>query len=441
MSINPGSRRHQGAFSGRVVALLIGVGLLSFVAAAMVGIYADPQTEGTSGTNAYSYSAIGHKAWTGMLDELGVPVVLSRAESADKAYYNDGLLVLAQPDNGGDSLAALEQVFETDRMLVVLPKWDGWAGFEKRSWIKNLRLRDRKDVQEVLAAIDADATLVRSEDDQELRAVAWDILPSVERPQLIRSEKISPIVYSDAGVLLGEYDWGDTTVWVLSDPDVINNAGIDEGDNAEFAIAMIAAQLPPGSSVVFDETIHGFALSPDLWQALLSFPLNLAVLQGLFAAAVLVWAAAGRFGAPLPPRPRLQAGKAVLIANTASLFEYAGRLADILRRYRETTLRDLAHHLHIPRELARNPDDSGLIHWLNQVGDARGTTQRYSEVNHVVASVLNGPGNSVPALLRAAAQLHRWKQEMIHGHRADSDGLRPGPGAGTQDRRRTGRRA
>lgn len=441
MSGAPGSQQNQGAFSGRVVAVLIGIGLLSFTAAAMVGIYADPQTEGTSGANAYSYSAIGHKAWTGMLEELGVPVVLSRAESADKAYYNDGLLVLAQPDSSGEGLAALDQIGDTDRVLVVLPKWDGWPGFENRRWIENLSLRDREDVQGVLEAIDADATLVRSEEDQQLRAVAWDILPTVERPQLIRSETISPIVHSDAGVLLGEYGRGDTTIWVLSDPDVINNAGIDEGDNAEFAIAMIAAQLPAGSSVIFDETIHGFALSPDLWQALLSFPLNLAVLQGLFAAAVVVWAAAGRFGAPLPPRPRLQAGKEVLIANTASLFEYAGRLADILRRYREATLRDLAQHLHIPRELARKPDDSGLIHWLNQVGDARGTTQRYSEVNHAVASVLNGPGNSVPALLRAAAQLHRWKQEMIYGHRADSDGLRPGPGAGAQDRGRTGRRA
>ena len=441
MSGNPAGPRQQGAFSGRVVALLVGVGLLSFTAAALVGIYADPQTEGTSGANAFSHSAIGHKAWTGILEELGVPIVLSRAESADKAYFNDGLLVLAQPDNSGEAEAALEQIFETDRVLLVLPKWNGWPGFENRRWIKHLRPRDQAAVQEILDVIDPEATLVRSEEDQAWRGVAWDILPTLGPAQLIQSETISPIVHSDAGVLLGEYGSGDTRIWVLSDPDVINNAGIDEGDNAVFAVAIVAAQLPPGSSVIFDETIHGFALSPDLWQALLSFPLNLAVLQGLCAAAVLVWAAAGRFGAPLPPRPRLQAGKEVLIAITASLFQYAGRLSDILRRYRETTLRDLAHHLHIPRELTRKPDDSGLVHWLNQVGDARGTSQRYSEVNHAVASAINGPGKSVPALLRAAAQLYRWKQEMIYGHRADSDGLRPGPRAGAQDRRRTGRRA
>jgi len=143
-------------------------------------------------------------------------------------------------------------------------------------------------VEKILRSVVPDATLVRGGEDRNWRRVAWDIAPTLDQPQLIRSDLISPIVHSDDGVLLGELNWGDTTVWVLSDPDVINNAGIDEGDNAVFAMAMITAQLPPGSSVIFDETIHGFALSPDLWKALLSFPLNLAVLQGLCAAAVLV---------------------------------------------------------------------------------------------------------------------------------------------------------
>lgn len=424
------------AFSPRAVVLLIVAGLLAFTAAALVAVYSDPQTENTYGSNAYSYSAIGHRAWTEILEDLDVPVLLSRNDSAAKTWQGDGLLVLAQPHISDNAREQLELMFDTDRVLLVLPRWSGYPGYENRHWIKVLRELDLPAVEKILQVVDDDASLVRTEEAQDWRTDAWDIAPSLDAPQLIKSETITPVVESDAGVLLGEYRFGDTTVWVLSDPDVISNSGIDEGDNAAFAVAMVNALLQGRGAAVFDETIHGFTLSPDLWKALLGFPLNLAVLQGLAAAAILVWAAVGRFGAPLPPRPRLEAGKQVLIANTASLFEYAGNLADILKRYHETCLRDLGRHLHIPREL-RGP---ALTHWLDQVGSARGTSENYSDVNSDVTAAVSGPSKPLPALLRAALRLHRWKQEMIHGHRADPDGLRAGARAGSQDRGRAGRR-
>lgn len=434
-------KQAEGTFSFRAVGLLIGVGLLSFVAAALVAVFADPQTEATFGANAYSYSAIGHKAWAEVLQDLGVPVVLSRNESAVKAYESDGLLIFAQPDSDADALEFLEQYQETDRILVVLPRWTGYPTFGNRRWIGTIGEQEPAGIEKILRIFDAEASVVRSDGTQAWQTQDWEVLPSLENAQLVKSDSITPIVYSEAGVLLGEYRLEGTTVWVLSDPGIVMNAGIGEGDNAIFAVALVDALLPGGSAAVFDETIHGFALSPDLWKALLSFPLNLAVLASVLAIAVLVWGAAGRFGAPLPPRPRLKAGKEVLIANTASLFQYAGDLGDILRRYREALLRDLAQRLHIPRDIPRDPDARALVHWLNQVGDARGTTQRYSEVNSEVAAAINGPATAVPTLLRAAVRIYRWKQEIIHGHRADPDGLRPGQGTGPQDRGRTGRGA
>jgi hypothetical protein len=425
-----------GVFSQRAVALLCAVGLLCFSAAALVAIYADPQTESTSGANAYSRSAIGHKAWTEILQKLGTPVLLSRGDSALKAYEGDGLLVLAQPDPTEDALTLLETFSDTDRVLLVLPKWRGVPDFQNPRWLRAVAPLDAAAVEEVLHVVDEEAQLVRSEGTPGWKSIAWETLPQLSDPQLIRSDEISPIVYSDDGILLGEYDvWG-TKVWVLADPDVINNSGIDEGANAAFAVALVEELLPGGGAAVFDETIHGFALTPDLWKALLSFPLNLAVLQALAAAALLVWAAGGRFGAPLPPRPRLGAGKDILIDNTASLFQYSGRLTDILWRYREACLRDLGRHIHLPRDL----DRPALVRWLDQVGAARGARQRYSEVDREVTAVLNGPAGAVPQVLRAALHLHRWKQEMVHGHRADPVGLRPDSGAGAQDRGGTGHR-
>lgn len=436
--MSAGTNQSDGGFSARVVGLLVGVGLLSFAAAALVGIYADPQTESTSGANAYSYSAIGHKAWAGILEELGIPVVLSRSESAAKAWQGDSLLVMAEPNTDPDALEFVERLTDTDRVLLVLPKWRGFSGFENRRWVKVLQPLDAAAVERVLQIVDEDAELVRPEDAQAWQGDAWDLLPSgIEAPQLIRSERITPLVYGGAGILLGEIEVDGTWIWVLSDPDVISNSGIDEAGNAVFAVAIVDALLPAGSAVVFDETIHGFTISPDLWKALLAFPLNLAALTMLVAAGVLVWSTVGRFGAPLPPRPRLEAGKEVLIANTASLFEYAGSLTDILRRYHEASLRDLARHLHVPRDI----EGAALAHWLDQVGEARGATQTYSAVSAELQAAIGRPGAPVAHVLRAAARFYRWKQEMMHGHRADPDGLRPGPRAGAQDRRRTGRRA
>ena len=426
----------DGVFSLRAVVLLIAAGLFAFTTAALVAIYADPQTEGTYGTNAYSYSAIGHKAWAEILEDLEVPVLLSRNDSAAKAYDGGSLLVLAQPQRSPEALETLGLMYDTDRVLLVLPRWFGFPDHPNRQWIKFLREMKIEEVQKILDVVDEDATLVRTEDAQDWNATDWPIRPSLDGAQLIKSDQITPIVYSDAGVLLGEYNWGGTTVWVLSDPDVVMNSGIGRGDNAAFAVNLVEALLPSGGAAVFDETIHGFTLSPDLWKAMLSFPLNLALLQSLFAAAVLVWAAAGRFGAPLPPRARLKAGKEVLIANTASLFEYSGNLTDILRRYHETCLRDLGRHMHIPRDI----EGAALAQWLNQVGEARGTNLSYSDVRSEVAAATEGPNSAVPTLLRAALRLYRWKQEMIHGHRADPNGLREGAGAGSQDRGRTGRR-
>ncbi len=426
----------DGVFSLRAVVLLIAAGLFAFTTAALVAIYADPQTEGTYGTNAYSYSAIGHKAWAEILEDLEVPVLLSRNDSAAKAYDGDGLLVLAQPQRSPEALEILELMYDTDRVLLVLPRWSGFPDHPNRQWVKFLRELKIEEVQKVLDVVDEDATLVRTEDAQDWNTTDWPIRPRLDGAQLIKSDQITPIVYSDAGVLLGEYNRGGTTVWVLSDPDVVMNSGIDQGDNAAFAVYLVEALLPSGGAAVFDETIHGFTLSPDLWKAMLSFPLNLALLQSLFAAALLVWAAAGRFGAPLPPRARLKAGKEVLIANTASLFEYSGNLTDILRRYHETCLRDLGRHMHIPRDI----EGAALAQWLNQVGEARGTNLSYSDVRSEVAAATEGPNSAVPTLLRAALRLYRWKQEMIHGHRADPIGLREGAGAGSQDRGRTGRR-
>ncbi|NIA71812.1 hypothetical protein HBA54_24760 [Pelagibius litoralis] len=425
-----------GAFSFRAVAILIVVGTLCFATATLLAVFSDPQSERTFGANAYSQSAIGYKAWAEILRALETPILISRNASAEKAV-EDNLLIVAQPHVDGDAMEALETMQDTWIVLLVLPKWEGRPDFPNRRWLAEMRLLDPSTPERVLSLVMDESKLQRSEKPQQWRGTDWNIMPSLTEAQLIQSPEITPIVESDDGVLLGEVRRDGTTYWVLSDPDVISNIGIDDGDNAAFAVAMVQALLPPGGTVIFDEAVHGFTTSPDLWRALLTFPLNLAVLQMLAAVGILIWAAAGRFGAPSPAPPRLEAGKRGLIENTANLFEYAGNLPDILRRYHDACLRDLGRHMSIPRDL----DEHDLRRWLDRVGEARGTKLRYSEVNSRAAAASQQLNAPLPHFLRAARRLYRWKQEMIHGHRADPNGLRSDTRAGSQDRGRTGRRA
>lgn len=427
---------NAGAFSFRAVVLLIVVGILCFAAAALIAVFSSPETERTYGANAYSYSAIGHRAWTEILEQLEIPVLISRNASAEKAG-RDNLLVVAQPNVDEEARQALQAMSDAWTVLLVLPKWEGLPDRQNRRWLLDMSLLEEWVAEEVLADVVDEAVVLRVDEPQDWRGHDWEVLPSLEDPQLVLSPEITPIVESEEGILLGEVRRFGTTYWILSDPDVITNSGIDEGDNAAFAVALATTLVPPGGSVIFDEAIHGFTTSPDLWRALLTFPLNLAILQMLAAIGILVWAAAGRFGAALPSVPRLEAGKQGLIENTASLFEYAGTLSDILRRYHDACLRDLARHMHIPRDL----DQHDLARWLDQVGEARGTSLRYSEINSEAATATQQLNRPLPHFLRAARRLYRWKQEMIHGHRADPNGLRSNSRAGSQDRGRTGRRA
>ena len=112
-------------------------------------------------------------------------------------------------------------------------------------------------------------------------------------------------------------------IWVLSDPDVINNVGMSHPENARLAIALID-KLRAGGAVVIDETVHGHAQTPSLTRVLFSFPLVLATIQVLFCALIAMWAAMVRFGPKKVAPPPIAPGKDFLIRNTAALLRYGG---------------------------------------------------------------------------------------------------------------------
>lgn len=396
-------------YSARTVYWLLAVGLLSFAGAAWFMIYADDDA-GAAKANAFSYSAIGHRALVEGLREIGVPVLVSRSDSAAKAG-DSSLLVIAEPRLDGWYEDTIGSEATAESVLLVLPKWDGVKNVTKTYWLSEAGMLPKTFVDSVLREVTPNGAVLRP-----TRPVRWDsgalgVKPSIAYPQLIESGALHPTIGSDRGILVGWYRRGDQTVWVLSDPDILSNHGLREGDNAVLAIRLIESMRSPQGAVVFDETVHGYWQPPSLWRSLFQIPFIVPAILAAAAILVIAWAAMGRFGSTLPAKPPFAAGKAVLIDNTASLLRFGGYGSEILRRYADVTLRDVAHRLNAPRKL----DGAELIAWVDRVGAKRGAKRSFRELYDRIGKTGGNVHRDGSRLARLARRLYLWKREVIDG--------------------------
>ncbi len=395
-------------FGRASVALVVGVIALSLVVAVALAVFGDELEEGghSVGADTYSVSAIGHHGLWRMLGELGVPTMRSRDASAAKAAH--GVLVLLEPSvsepGAGQRLAAM--VADSPRTLLVLPKWYGQA-FEGETWIHDASLRPISDVAAVLDALGLEAEIARAE-----RVVAWqgDLPePALTAPQTLRSELYQPeATVSDDEALLFRVDLGGDddarSLWVLSDPDVLNNHGLARPQNARFTFELLE-RLRDGGPVVFDETAHGYGQAPSLTRALFRFPLVLATLQVLICGLLAAWAALVRFGPPLRPAPALAPGKDFLIRNTAALLAYGGHHAETLQRYLSFTIELVRHALHAP---SLPPEQ--MTRWLDEVQRRRGGSIELAALQREVAAA-----RQPEQILKLARRVGAWRMEMTNG--------------------------
>ncbi|HEX3765960.1 MAG TPA: DUF4350 domain-containing protein [Kofleriaceae bacterium] len=392
-----------GPWSRTALIAVIGVVAVSLAVAVVLTVRGDDLGgRRSAGVDGYSVSAIGHRGLVQLLEKLDVPVVVSRSDSAERARH--GLLIVAEPAVGDGAsrarLAAL--VGAAPRVLVVLPKWYGSVERGKR-WIEDAHLLPPADVAAVLETLDLDDAEVRRAPSAEL--VAGRLRAVVREPQLVASRALTAIVAAPWGdQLLGRRDRDDRELYLLSDPDVLNNVGLRQPENARFVFQLIDG-LRDGGPVVVDETLHGYARTPSLVHALLGFPLVLATVQVLVCALLVVWAAMVRFGPRRAAPPVIAPGKDFLIRNTAALLHHGGHHGHALRRYLVLSVAAVRHALHAP---ALPPD--AMTAWLERVRALRGGQIALVELErHVEAA------DSPARVVEVADAVYRWRMEMTHG--------------------------
>jgi len=364
------------------------------------------------GPSSFSRSAIGHAGIADVLAQLAIPVVKSRSSSLEKLGAGS-VLVIAEPRRNGRSEDAIRTLLKASTILLVLPKWTGQPSDQKTGWLRQVDERPILDAQWALDLIAPRGEVVRERSAVQWTTNALHITPDVDVPvQLVRGDRLRPIIGTMEGMLVGEISDKNRKIWVLADPDIIANHGLAREGNAALALALIKALRAGDGSVVFDETVHGLLVRPvSPFLLLFRFPFVVATAQGLLAVALLLWATLGRFGAPQAAPPALRAGREGLLQNMAKLVEFTGHQDVIVKRYVQETVRDVAVALHAPRELA----GAKLIAWLQRVGLARGVAIDCEAVLIQAAEAGMTRRRNSSALVRLAREIHLWKGEIVDG--------------------------
>lgn len=194
---------------------------------------------------------------------------------------------------------------------------------------------------------------------------------------------------------------GPGNTYVVSDPDLLNNAALKHPENAQAAIAMLAALDPhyPGAAV-FDASLHYGPGDRNLVKLLFTPPFLAATLAIIAAAVLAGLATAVRFGPVLRERRAVALGKAALIDNIAALTRLSGRTLSAGPRYADMAREGLVRSLDLPRGL----DEAALLERLDRLGERPAC---YSQIDHRLRTA-----RTEAELVAAARQLHAWKDAL-----------------------------
>jgi len=414
-------REPAGPFGRRGARWLGALAALSLVASAVLAVFADLFEVPSYAADAFSRSAIGHHAFVELLRGLGHTVILSRNRTAEKA--SGATLVVAEPllgPPGQDDVSRRRlrgMIEEADQVLVVLPKRLGVPDRVRPRWLSGAIPVRESLPNQVLGMLEVAGVHARVV--HPLRTISrWRgelPAPDLSEPQLVTSEDLVPLLSTDEGMLVGERVSGDVHLVVLADPDVLETHGLGRGRNAELAVALIERLgAVSAGAVVVDETLHGHEIQPSLARELLRWPLVLATLQAAVALALLAWAALVRFGRARPAAAALAPGKEFLVRNTADLLRHGGHVAPAVAAYWRAAKEQIAHALRPPGE--RSAD---LDRFVVALAAARERGERLAALEGRVAALALRRGAEEEAL-RAALDIHAFREEMVDGARTDT---------------------
>ena len=391
------------------VAILLTVGIASFIGTLLMGAYApDLQRDNGAGGHALSDAATGYSGLVRLAEATGRHPRVVR--NVHQMATED--LVVATPPSGGVRIDPVLGPRRATPTLIVLPKWRTSASEERRGWVTVDALAEPGDPQGVLAPAATLELVRRPSGGRPLRTVEplmTGVAFVAPRPlQAIRAARatpgrgagaygaLEPLVTDEAGnIVVGRFS--NRPLFVLADPDLLDNRGVHDARNAASALAMLDfMNSNQTQDVAFDVTLNGLGGGVSPLKLLFEPPF---VATTLTIAAALLLAALGaacRFGSPRPRARAIAFGKAALVDNTAALIRKAGREVRVGGGYADVVREAAARAFAAPARL-RGAALDAYLDGLGR-GGARFTT--------LAEAVMRAEDNT--DLVSASRALHAW---------------------------------
>jgi hypothetical protein len=401
-SLLPPSADTPGLFPKKRMRWLVGLAIFGFLGALFINIIKDDSGVPAPGATPQSESAIGQKAFITFLDAMNVEIGISIGEMLSFVGV-DQLTILIEPDPAAISFRDLPRRMDAKTVLLVLPKWRETADKDKPRWIAQAGLMERAAVREMANAVVVGVDIVRLSAPVQFNRNDYRNEPTLNRPQLMRSARLKSIIAAPEGILLGSIKRGRSTIYVLSDPDLLNNHGLENGNNGALILGIVN-RLRKDGGVSIDYGIYRNISAKSMWRRLVEPPLVGITAVLFLSLLLLLWHASSRFGQPLGVPLPLERGKRALIANSAALFQTRDHSYDLLEKYLDQQLSEiLREQPHIARHAG-----AAQVKALDHLGQLRGAKQNYSDIYARVKARSDDPA-------QLAHLIYTWKREILRG--------------------------
>lgn len=360
----------ESGFNPRLIGGVIVIGIIAFIALwALIALGPQLSSGKDGGGHALSKAAPGYAGIADLLERAGADVELRRRVETE-IYEDYRPLTILTPTvrTRPEEMTELLDAQNASPVLVVLPKWfelpipgqkakPGWAGpampgpppsrLLPPALFGDVKLQTHPGQQ---------TRLVHSE----IAGRRIDVALPANGIAITGDALETLIAHPSGGAILARTK--DRDLYVLADPDLINNLAFASPGKARAAVLLIDAIAEDANAdgFAFDLTLNGFGGGRSLLRFAFVPPFIGITLCLIAAGLLALWQAWMRFGPALKPGRAIPVSKAALIANSADLIKQARRELDGADAFVHSQRSAIARRLHAPAGLDAAATDAWI---------------------------------------------------------------------------------
>lgn len=374
-------------FSAMAIFAVVAVAAMGFLSWLVLSAYApDFRSVRNGGAHAYSTSAVGFAGLAELVKATRGSDMIIRQEVE---LARPGLLILTPSvDTPIEQIQAIVARRPDVPTLIVLPKYLVARLAGRPAWVREEGKIPTFVLESMLKQLAAVA--ITDPEQGELRSIDGQHVDAI-----VRTEQGKPAVVAIK----------DTEIYILADPDMLDNKGLATRSGAERAMALIDQIALPDEPIGFDVTLAGFGKNPSLLKLAFEPPFLPLTLCLLFAALLAGLHAMWRFGPAAHDERKVAFGKRALAENGAALLRLAKRQHRTGGRYAVLTREAVAQAAGAPPSLTGDALNAYLDK-LPHEGEAFTAIARRAEA-----------APDTRRLLEAVRDLYHWRRTVTREDR------------------------